>query len=444
MAKFQAVNLKKFFSEGIWELQLNEYPKWQRGTIKFTRIVVLSVRDYTRKQLVLRASALTLFSLMSIVPVIAMIFGIAQGFGLEAYLTEQLNKAFATQPEILNNLLKYVHNILGRAHGGIIAGMGFALLIWSVLQVLSNIENAFNSIWNVEVSRTWSRKFTDYLSILLVAPLFIILSGTVNIFITTQIQRFAADIAFMGDWASGMIVWSIKFVPYLSTIIMFFLLYLVLPNTRVKPSAAFYAGIITGIVFQIFQWAYIEFQYGVSSYNAIYGSFASIPLFITWLQFSWIIVLVGCEVAYSVQNIQDFEAELHNRSISHKQKMLYSINIIRMIALRFKKAQHPLQLHEIASEIGIPMKVCKGLLLTMQQCDLIEETFDRHKKETCYIPALDLSHLTIGYIINRLESFGATKVDIDTLRDYGKIKLLYDDMEVAMIESNSNKNILDI
>ena len=444
MSDLQPGKLKFFLKEGIWHLRINEYPFWQRGGIKFLRIVILSVRDYTRKQLVLRASALTLFTIMSIVPVIAMIFGIAQGFGLEAYLTAQLNKAFSSQPEILNNLLTYVHNILGRSRGGLIAGMGFALLIWSVLQVLGNIENAFNSIWYVEVPRTWTRKFTDYLSIMLIAPLFIIVSGAVNIFITTEITHFAADIAFMGSWASNLIIVSIKFVPYLSTIMSFFLLYLVLPNTRVKPKSAFYAGLVAGIIFQIFQWAYISFQYGVSNYNAVYGSFASIPLFITWLQFSWIIVLVGAEISYSVQNIQDFEAELQNRSISHKQRMLYSINLMRIIAIRFKEAKHPLEISELATQVEIPIKICKDLLSHMQKCDLIEQTYDRHKKTVCYVPALDLSHLTMGFIINKLESFGATKVDLETQMDYSRIKLLYDDMETAMIITESNKNILEV
>ncbi len=442
--KIQTTKIRSFLNDGIWQLKLNEYPRWQRSFIKLLRIVILSIRDYTRKQLVLRATALTLFSLMSIVPVIAMIFGIATGFGLETYLTDQLNHAFANQPEILSNLLNYVHNLLGRSKGGLIAGLGFALLIWAVLQVLGNIENAFNSIWYVTVSRTWSRKFTDYLSIMLIAPLFIIVSGAANIFITTQLKNFALDIAFLGEIITDIIIISIKFIPYLSTIFSFFLLYLVLPNTRVKPRSALYAGIVAGIVFQIFQWAYIEFQYGVSSYNAIYGSFASIPLFITWLQFSWIIVLVGAEVSYSVQNIQDFEAEHQNKGISHKQRMLYSINILYHIAWRFKEAKNPLDLAEIAARIEIPIKLCKTLLQHMQKCDLIEQTFDRHKKETCYVPALDLSHLNIGYIIERLESIGATKVDMESNQAYGAIKFHYDKMEAAMFTSEYNKNILDL
>lgn len=438
------VRLKTFFSEGIWQLRLDAYPRWQRGFIKLLRIISLAIRDYTEKQLVLRATALTLFTLLSIVPVIAMIFGIAQGFGLEQYLTDQLKIAFANQPTILDNLLKYVHNLLGNAKGGIIAGFGFALLLWAVIQVLSNIENAFNSIWYVQTPRTWTRKFTDYLSIMLFAPLFIVVSGALNILITTQIHALLKEISFLGNAVSNLIIFGLKFLPYLSTSVMFFLLYLVMPNTRVKPRSAWYAGIVTGIVFQVFQWGYIEFQYGVSSYNRIYGSFASIPLFITWLQFSWIIVLVGAEVSYSVQNIRDFEAEVQNSKISHKTRLLYGIHLMRLIAEKFKHAEPAMSVQEIANQLEIPVQLCKNILVLLQRCGLVAQSYNEFTKETGYIPAVDLSFLSIGYIIERIESVGADKVITHPDEIYDRIVRHYDGMEEAMISSPHNRHILDL
>ncbi len=442
MAKLDIQKTRHFFTHHIWLVKLSTFPKWQRWFIYLVRIIILGVKGFNGKNLSLHASALTMYSVLSIVPVIAMIFGIAQGFGLEKYLTQQLQTAFVNQPEILSNLLTYSHNMLSNTKGGLIAGLGLILLLWSVIQVLSNIENAFNSIWFVQKSRTWLRKFTDYLSIMLVAPILIILTGTVNIFISSYIQTFAKQIEYLNDSLETLILFSINLLPYLTTCILFFFIYLVMPNTRIKAKSALTAGIITGIVFQIFQWAYIAFQIGISKYNAIYGSFASIPLFITWLQYSWIIVLVGAEISYCVQNVIQFEGDIQTIKISHKMRMLYSLYIMNFIAKRFKDALKAPDLEEVSKKLDIPQNLCRNLIENMVKCDLIAETIETNKVDHCYIPSLDISYLNLGFIINKLESLGDLKRsgNSDTLH---LIKVKYNDLEYAMNASESNKNITD-
>jgi membrane protein len=215
-----------------------------------------------------------------------------------------------------------------------------------------------------------------------------------------------------------------------------------MPNTRVKPKAAFTAGIIAGIVFQVFQWAYIAFQVGVSRYNTIYGSFASIPLFITWLQFSWMIVLIGAEISYSVQNIALFESEKQTGNISHKMRMLYSLYIMHFIAKRFKDAMQPPDAAEIATKLSLPLILTRDLLSNMQKCDLLAKTVEEGKnKEYCYVPALDLQYLKVGFIINKIESMGQLKKhDGEVLH---QIKLTYIALEDAMNQSSANKHILE-
>ncbi len=442
MAKFNFKKTKHFFSRHIWHVKLSTFPKWQRWFIYLVRIIILGIKGYQGKSLSLHASALTMFSVLSIVPVIAMIFGIAQGFGLEAYLTQQLQLAFANQPEVLSNLLSYSHNMLSNTKGGLIAGLGLILLLWSVIQVLSNIENAFNSIWFVQKGRTWLRKFTDYLSIMLVAPILIILTGTVNIFISTYIQIFAKQIEYLNDSLENLILFSINFLPYFTTSILFFFVYLVMPNTRIKPKSALTAGIITGVAFQIFQWAYIAFQIGISKYNAIYGSFASIPLFITWLQYSWIIVLVGAEISYCVQNVVESEGDIQTLNISHKMRMLYSLFIMNFIAKRFKDALKAPNVEEVSKKLDIPQNLCRILIENMVKCDLIAETIEANKVEHYFIPGLDISYLNLGFIINKLESLGELK-RTGNGETFHQIKVKYNDLEHAMNASESNKNITD-
>ena len=442
MAKFTWAKTISFITDDIWHVKLEKFPRWQRGMIKLLRVSIMAVKDYVHKKLSLRASALTLFTLMSIVPVLAMIFGIAHGFGLESYLDKQLQGLLGSQPVILENVMTYTHNLLGSTKGGVVAGLGFILLLWSVIQVLSNIEDAFNSIWYVNTPRTWARKFTDYLSIMMVAPVLIIISGAANIFITTQVQNILTHFSFLGSTITEAIIISLQILPFLTTSLLFTFLYLVMPNTRVKPKAAIVAGIIAGCVFQLFQWGYIAFQVGVSRYNTIYGSFASIPLFITWLQFSWMIVLIGAEISYSVQNIAIFQAERQTGNISHKMRMLFSLYILHYVAKRFKTALQPPDAVDIATKLNLPLNLCRQLLDTMQRCDLVAKTIEHDKsKEFCYVPAVDTSFLTMGYIINKLESLGELKKhESDTLH---QIKVHYIELENAMNKSSANKNILE-
>jgi membrane protein len=442
MKSVNTTKLKEFFTNDIWEVKLEKFPGWQRGAIKLLRIVLMSVKDFKEKNLELRATSLTLYSLLSIVPVIAMIFGIAQGFGLEQYLDEQLNKAFKSQPAILENLLTYVHNILGSAKGGIIAGFGFLLLLWSVLQVLSSIEDSFNSIWHVKTARTWARKFTDYLSIMMLAPIFIVLSGVLNVLIATKLQMVAAQLNILGEFISQSIVFCIQLLPYLTTSVLFFLLYMVLPNTRVKPKAAWYAGIVAGVIFQVFQWGYIEFQFGVSRYNAIYGSFASIPLFITWLQISWMIVLIGAEISYSVQNVTNFESFQNNIRINQRMRQLYSIYILRYIAQKFNNAQAAPDLAELSKSLDLPTGMIKQLINEMQECNLIASNLKNNV--VYYVPAVDLRFLTLNHIITKLQmSGGSTELECNN-SDLDKVKNAYADFAEQVNQSSSNKNILEV
>jgi len=444
--KNKFVEWQRFLTYDIWHVNTERFPVWQRTGIKILRISILAVKDYLRKNLSLRASGLTLYSLMSIVPVLAMVFGIAKGFGLEEYLDEQLKKSLGAQPVILENVLTYAHNMLGSVKGGVIAGMGFALLLWSVIQVLSSIEDAFNSIWYVHQPRTWVRKFTDYLSIMLLAPLFIVISGAVNIFISTQIHHLVQHLSFLGSTITELIVISIQILPFVTTSILLFFVYQVMPNTRVKPSAALTAGIIAGCVFQLFQWAYIAFQIGVSRYNTIYGSFASIPLFITWLQFSWMIVLIGAEISYSVQNISIFEAEQQTGKISHKMRMLYAIYVLHYISKKFKTALPAPDAVEIARKLKLPLNLCRKTLSQLQSAGLVTSTVLNEKtKEYSYVPALDIALLNLGFIINKLESDGELKKHEGGDDDlFYQIKLHYLKLEEAINKSSANKNILDL
>jgi membrane protein len=433
-----------FFTHDVWYVEIEQFPYWQRFFIKTIRIVLLAFRDFNAKDLILHASALTYYTLLSIVPVIAMIFGIAKGFGLEAYIAEQLTKAFNSQPQIQESLISYSHNMLNNTSGGVVAGIGFALLIWSVIQVLSSVEDAFNAVWYVKRARTWARKFTDYLAIMILAPLLIIAEGSINIFISTQIHAVADLFEIVGEFAQQSVVFTIKLLPFITTWSLFYLVYIVMPNTKVKPRSAIIAAIIAGTIFQFFQWGYIEFQVGVSRYNAIYGSFASIPLFITWLYFSWAIVLIGAEVSYSFQHVADFTMEQHSRNISTKMRQMYHLYLLHFIALKFKDAAPAPGLKSISESLKLPTPLCKSLIDEQIKAGLLMESVSKDDANAVYTPAMDIVKLNIAFVLRKLNEVGEMKrfgADSNTLQT---IKEKYFAMEKEYTQSPTNINIIEI
>ena len=191
--------VKRFLNSTLWTIALSNRSGRQRFWIKLLRVIVLAVRGFREDKVSLRASALTVFSLLAVVPVVALAFGIAKGFGLKGYLEDQIKNYFTGldmvgQEEILEQIISFANSFLDNTSGGIIAGIGLIILLWSVLKVFSNIESSFNAIWQIRKSRTWFRKFSDYLSLMLIAPVVIIVSSSATVFITTQLEQIITEI----------------------------------------------------------------------------------------------------------------------------------------------------------------------------------------------------------------------------------------------------------
>ena len=238
----------------------------------------------------LRAAALTFYTLFAVVPILATAFGIAKGFGLENFINDQLEKTFPGQETIVQYLSQYAHNLLDKSSGGIIAGVGLLVLFYSVYSMLSHIEQALNNIWRVSSKRAINIRISHYLSLILIAPIILVVAGSLKLFIAKQLQ----SLNIILSWSS----WLIS----LALLVLFFTwLYQGVPNTKVQTKVALYGGIHTGIAYTLLQSFLIESQMVMNSYGAIYGSLAVLPMFLLWVQFSWIIVLYGAELCYARQ-----------------------------------------------------------------------------------------------------------------------------------------------
>jgi membrane protein len=344
---------------------------------------------------------------MSIVPVLAMVFGIAKGFGMDKYLEKQLTESFQAQGEIMTQLIEFSNSLLQRTGGGIIAGIGVAVLFYSVLKVFNHIERSLNDIWNIKKARSFSRKFSDYLSMMLIAPILLIAASGANVFISTQLTHLSNKIEFI-NYISSYLMFLLRFSPYFITWILFMIIYIVMPNTKVNIKSGIIAGILAGTAFSIVQWIYIDFQVGVSRYNAIYGSFAALPLFLAWLQLSWLIVLFGAEISFSHQNQYLYEFEKETENISNNSRKIISILLLNRIIKQFIAGDQPLTSEELSKELKIPIRLVRSLLQDLVECNILTQTITPEPKTNGFQPATMVDKLTIAYVLKAIDQHGST------------------------------------
>lgn len=409
------LNLVNYLKTGIWRIPLATVKRPKAYIIRLVRTILLTIRGFAIDNCAIRASSLTFYTLLSIVPVAALAFGIAKGFGFEKLLEKQVLESFAGQEEVIIKIIDFARSLLENTRGGLIAGVGIILLFWSVIKVLHHIENALNHIWSV-APRSFGRKFSNYLAIMLICPILIIVSSSVNVYITSQVTTITGKIALL-EMVSPLIFASLTILPYGLTWIMFTLIYLVMPNTRVNFSSGILAGIAAGTFFHLSQKFYISAQINVAKYNAIYGSFAALPLFLIWLQVSWLIVLLGAEISYAHQNVANYEFEPDYQKASIAFKKLLALQITHLLVKKFKKGENPATAQQISQLLNIPPRLVKQILADLVDSCILSATSSNKKQETAFQPARTINTLSIGFIIDALEDKGENNLNVARTRE---------------------------
>jgi len=433
----------QFITTDIWRIE-SKNTSWSKSFfLRQLRVIILAFRGFKEDKLQLRASALTLYSILAIVPVLAMVFAVAKGFGFDTLLQDQLLTRFPGQQEVLVNAIGFAKTLLAKTRGGLIAGIGIIVLYWAVIKVLGHIEQSFNDIWNVSKARSLWRKFSDYLTIMLICPVLVILSSSATVFIKTQITLIVDRIALLGFF-SPLIYVSFKLIPYVLIWLLFTFTYLMMPNTKVRISSGLVAGIVAGTIYQILQMVYINFQFLLSKYNAIYGSFAALPLFLIWLQTSWLIVLFGAEIAFAHQNNETFEFEQVTQQISFSLKKRLALQIMHLLVTNFSKAEKPITVHQISAAIEIPLRLVQTILLDLVDAKIVSETDSDAGEEPMFQPALDINLITIGYVINALECIGTDQLPLPQTRESDTITQAMEKFGEAMETHPENQLLKDI
>ncbi len=433
----------KYLTEDIWHIPLGDLPRRKSFLIREIRIILLAFKGFTEDKIQLRASALTYNALLSIVPVAALAFGISKGFGLEERLELEIMDTFQGRQEVMQWVLDQARKFLDNTSGGTLAIIGLAILLWSVMQVLDHIEKSFNHIWQIRKSRPWVRKFSDYISIMIFGPLFLIASGTLTVYISTKVETIN-EASVVINTIKPMLMLLIKALPYIMMWIVFTLLYMVMPNTRVKLKSALVAGIIAGTLFQLINWMYITFQIGVSKYNALYGTFAAFPLFIIWMQVSWLVVLFGAEVSFANQNVNKYEYESSSLNISVHQKKILTLMLLNIIVKRFRNGEPPGSAAELSKLIQTPVRIVREILYELSIAGLLTEISVDQPRERLYQPSMDVSYYRIGHILSVIDKSGSDSVPVIESSEHKKISALLDEFGKMISQSDGNMLVSDI
>ncbi len=432
-----------FLKTDIWRIQLRKHSRRKSFLIKQLRIVLLALRGFNEDKCQLRASALTFYSLLSVVPVVAMAFGIAKGFGFEKLLEGQLLTRFPGQEDALLQIVNFANALLENTKGGMVAGIGVAVLFWTVIKVLGNIERSFNDIWGIKEQRTMGRKFSDYLSIMLLCPILIIMSSSATVFIATQVTLITEKVALLGMF-SPVIFFTLKLLPYCVIWVLFSFIYVFMPNTKVDFKAGILGGIAAGTIYQLAQLGYINFQVGVAKYNAIYGSFAALPLFLIWLQLSWLIVLFGAEISFACQNVDTYEFEPDCLNVSSSFKRRLSLRTVNLLAKNFSGCNKPLTSSQISHILEIPIRLVRDILYELVESGIVSESNTHEYKERAYQPACDVANLTIKRVLDALDHNGTDALPVDESQELNKISDSLNSFSEIIDKSPANLTLKDI
>ena len=403
MKKVKFSDIIHFIRYDMWRRTETEFDGFfQKLGYAIIRTIVLVVRGFNNKNLNDKAKSLTYSLIFAIVPILAMIVAVAKGFGVAEVIETQLNQSFLGETGMVPTIMEMVDRYLETAQGGVFIGIGILILLWAIYSFFQSVESAFNQIWNVQRSRSILRQITTYIAIVVLIPVLIVCSAGINIFVHTTIES-TVHIELLQHFfhTSG-----VQFLQFVIVWLFFIVMYIAIPNTKVRFISALIPGIIMGTLFQLLQMLSVYLIAMLSRTSIVYGAFATIPILMTWLQYTSLLILIGAEMAYAIQNNEEFEYEHDLNSMSRRYKDFVMLYLLSVIIRRFEADEAPLTAHELAIRDNLPIRLVNSLLTRMVDTGVLREVYTEGEEDKTYQPALDSHKISVGMVIKRIEAEG--------------------------------------
>ncbi len=425
-----------YFTDTIFRRDASE---WRSPVVRWFvqqyKLVFYTARGLLEHGTIIRSAALTFYTLMSLVPILAVVFAVVKGFGLADGLVQSLYSLFPQSPELIDYVVAFAEKALARTQGGVVAVVALVMLFWAVIRVFGSIEKAFNNIWEVKVKRSLARQWSDYIAIVMIVPVLWIIAGAVG--------GYAREWLGFGDgWGYRLLSRS---VSLLVIWVMFVFSYMVIPNARVRFTSALTAGIVAGTAFALFQWGYFYVQRWMTSYNAIYGSFAALPLFLIWMQTSWEILLFGGELSFAYQNIARFGEERESLRISYDQRRKVLLAVMLAIVERFRDKGGAMPVEDIRQQLDLPTRIVNDVLYQLVQAgQLIAVPLGDNERDMAFVPAHDIGSLTVCGVLESVERTGEIVFVMDATPQLTRVDQELERLKSAVRQTQGRVRLVDL
>ena len=400
MKKFSIIH---FIRYDMWRVTTKEIDNtFKRWGYEIIRTIVLVVRGFGSKNLNDKAKSLTYSLIFAIIPILAMVVAVAKGFGVADVIEQQLNASFLGETNMVPTIMAMVQRYLETAQGGVFIGVGILILLWAVYSFFQSVETAFNKIWNVKNSRSILRQATTYIAIVVLIPVLIVCSAGINIFVHTTVES-TIHIEALHDFLRTS---GVKFLQFVMCWLLFTVMYVAIPNTKVRFMSALIPGILMGTLFQLLQMLSVYLIAMLSRTSIVYGAFATVPILMTWLQYTSLLILIGAEMSYAIQNNEEFEYEQDLNRMSRRYKVFIMLYLLSVIIKRFENDESPLTAHELAIRDRLPIRLVNQLLGRLTETGILREVYVEGVQEKTFQPALDTHKISVGMVISRIDKQG--------------------------------------
>lgn len=387
--------------EYIWSINEHRLSKTNRWILRALKRGVITYECVMNNNITSYASALTYSSSLAAVPIMAIIVAIARGFGFEAIIEERVRVSLSANPELADTIMHFVDQYLQHTRGGVFIGVGLIFLLYTIISLTTNIETAFNTIWLVNRSRSITRQIVNYISVFVLLPFILIISSGIGFVFQSLRQSFPDS-----QMLDTTLVHLLQIFPNFFVCLIFVLLFKLMPNTHVRMRSALWPGIATGICFLVVQYFYIHYQIKLSAYNAIYGSFAAIPLFMLWMQISWCICLIGGQLSYAEQSLDHYAFERSSKQLSRRYRDTIGLLLLSRICKRFAAGSVPYTVRTLAKDCDLPENLVQNLLSEFVDMQLVAKTHDESGHVSYFLPAVDINRMTTQMVQRRMDSYG--------------------------------------
>ncbi len=471
--KIKVKELLHFLSYGIWRQNPETLSNKKNILYNAIKTVMLTVRNIQELDIAASSRSLTNRTLLSIVPLLAVIFAIARGFGIENIMESSiLNFMLGSTPEteivatapnyntdsmmvVTDQFSDTIFSVNGDAATGAVTALAeedasadgrtreFLNLLFQLID--KSLEEAkgggvFAGVGIILFLYTIMRMITDYSALVLLMPIFFVLVNALNII--SYPQNDTMKILYI---LYPFIPRLLNIIPLVVIILILTALYKFLPNTKVKFLNALIAGTLAGVAFQFFQMLYLGGQLWITRYNAIYGTFAAIPLMLLWIQMSWFIVLIGAEISYAAQNVRKFSFEKETRNISRRYKDFFTLMIASNIVQRFADEKPPLTADQLSVSCKVPSRLTNDILDELLDLKMISPTPSPHDERVmAYQPAIDINLITVNGLMSKLDKHGSEDFMIDMEGDFGEHWAALVNSRMSMYESEGDLLLKDL